>query len=391
MKKILFVMLSLYNGGAEKSLVNLLNELPADKYEIDLLLFRREGTFLCQVPNWVNVLEPIKSLQNKYGSLCQLGFSALWKIVVDLYSRIFTKSRSEKRGYRWNKFFGPSIEKLPGHYDIAIAYSSGEIMYFVDEKVDADKKVVWIHNDYKTANYSKKYDYEHLKNMNAVVTISKECADVLNVEFPDFVNKTYMIENITSSEVIRRRALEFFPKEFNKDREEQIILSIGRLDYQKGFDFAIEAAAVLKAKGIKFKWFIIGSGALEKDLKKLIKSNQLEDYVILLGIRENPYPYILNCDLIVQSSRYEGKSVVLDEAKILSKPIVVTNYPTVKDQISDKKEGIIVDMTPQAIANGIEVMMKNDDLRDAIHNYLASREYGNQQEVQKYISLIDNL
>ena len=91
----------------------------------------------------------------------------------------------------------------------------------------------------------------------------------------------------------------------------------------------------------------------------------------------------------MQPSRYEGKSVVIDETKILKKPIVVTNYPTVKDQIMDGKEGMIVDMAPEGIAQGIISMLQNENLRNEYVNFLSSQEYGNQAEIEKYLELID--
>lgn len=154
---------------------------------------------------------------------------------------------------------------------------------------------------------------------------------------------------------------------------------------------AITAAAQLKRQGVRFKWYVIGNGTLEKSLRKQIKKENVEDCFILLGVRENPYPYIKNCDFVVQSSRYEGKSVVLDEAKILCKPIVATAYPTVKDQVEDGKEGLVVEMSPNGIAQGVKQMIENEVLRKNIEQYLSHHEYGNQNEVQKYMDLIDNV
>ena len=110
----------------------------------------------------------------------------------------------------------------------------------------------------------------------------------------------------------------------------------------------------------------------------------------LLGSRENPYPYIKECDIFAQTSRYEGKSVVLDEAKILGKPIVVTKYPTVYDQIHNDDEGKIVEMNPQGIAEGISKLIIDKDRRIRMQKYLKSKEYGNQEEIKKYIDIIEN-
>ena len=388
MKKVLIVMTSLSNGGAERSLVNLFTEFPQNKYEIDLLLFKRSGMFLNQVPKNVNILDTPKDLKSLYGNMRDAGKKILFKLISNVISKIFTNNLRERRGFRWKYFYSKYINKVQKHYDVALAYISGEVLYFVDEKVDADKKIVWVHNDYRSAMHPKEYDYMHLKNMDAIVTISDSCADILKEEFPEFTNKIFMIENITSSLVLSKRAQEFFPKEF--DRNKINIVSIGRLHEQKGFDIAIDAANIIKKDSIDFKWFIIGIGSLKNKLQKQIIENKLENNVFLIGARDNPYPYIKNCSLLVQSSRYEGKSVVLDEAKILKTPIVVTAYPTVYDQIIDKKEGLIVPITPEGIAQGIEEIINNTTLRNDLIEYLSNHEYGNQKEIKKYCELIDS-
>ena len=223
--------------------------------------------------------------------------------------------------------------------------------------------------------------------VDAIVTISDECLEILKEEFPIFKDKMICIENITSSVVINNRATEFKPKEYIG--VENVLLSVGRLSEQKGFDMAISAASKLKKQQINFKWFIIGSGPLESKLKNQIKKEKVEDYVVLIGTKENPYPYIKNCDLFVQPSRYEGKSVVIDEAKILAKPIVATAYPTVRDQIRNANEGVIVELSVDGIYKGLKEMVFDKTKQKEISNYLENHEYGNQTEIKKYIKLIE--
>ncbi|WP_026497688.1 glycosyltransferase [Butyrivibrio sp. WCD2001] len=387
MKKVLVVMPSLYNGGAERSVVNLLNELPSDKYEVDLLLFKKEGMFLAQVPKWVNVLDTPKDLKRMYGKIADSGLYTPWRLFGNAISSAVTSNSRQKRGHRWKYFYSKAIKQLEKEYDVALAYISGEILYYVDEKVKAKKKIVWIHNDYRSAGHPRKYDYKHLKNMDAIVSISDSCVDIMKDEFPEFADKTVMIENITSSVLTRERAEEFYPEEYSKD--DMNLLSIGRLHEQKGFDYAIEAASILKKKNINFKWFIVGTGDLEQDLRSQIKQCDVEDRVILLGGRSNPYPYIANANIFIQPSRYEGKSVVLDETKILGTPIIATAYPTVRDQLEENKEGMIVDLDASSLADGIEKMLGDESIRNNIHMYLKEHEYGNQAEIKKYIDLFE--
>lgn len=388
MKKILFVMQSLYNGGAERSLVNLLNEIPNDKYDIDLLLFKQEGTFLNQVPDSVKILKTPKALSKLFAPINKLNSLTLLKLWGTIKSRIVEKKKPEQAAYRWENYYSRYIPELEQEYDVAIAYISGEVMYYVAEKIKAKRKMVWIHNDYRTAGHPKKYDFKYLEKMDAIVSISDKCVKILEEEFPTMKDKICCIPNITSSIVIKKRANEFEPKEYDKSICN--ILSIGRLSEQKGFDIAIKASRRLKELGMNFKWIVIGSGSLENYLKDLIKKEKVDDVFELIGPRENPYPYIKNCTIFVQSSRWEGKSVVIDEAKILSKPIITTNYPTVGDQIQDGKEGIIVNMTPDGIADGIKELLTNSSEQLRLTKNLMECEYGNQQEICKYYDLIEN-
>lgn len=388
MKKMIIVMPSLYNGGAERSLINLLNELPLDKYEIDLLLLKKIGMFIDQIPDGVNLLNTPKDIKHLYSPLFKSGLVLPIRAFGNIVSKLFTQNSRERRGFRWKYFYGPLIKPIEKHYDIALAYISGEILYLVDEKISADKKIVWIHNDYRSAQHPKKYDYKHLKNMDAIVSISDACVNILKEEFPEFSSKIYMLENITSSVVVRNRSQEFYPNEFIKNQFN--IVSIGRLHHQKGFDIAIDAAAEMKRENLDFHWFIIGTGELHEQLKKQIDTNGLQKYVKLLGARSNPYPYIKYCDLFVQPSRYEGKSVVLDEAKILGAPIIATAYPTVYDQLKDGKEGIIVPLSVEGLTDGIKDLMEHEQKRSILHENLIATDYGNQDEIKKYLTLLEN-
>lgn len=387
MKKVLFVIHTLSNGGAERSLVNLLNELPADGYSVDVLLFKRKGMFLNQLPEHVHVLETPEAVRKLYAPMKQSGSCLPIKLMGTLSGRLHEKQRLNQRAYRWKHFYSRVIPKLDKQYDVAVAYISGEILFYVDEKVNANKKYVWIHNDYRTAGHPKKYEQEYLRRMDGIVSISERCVAILREEFPEFKDKLHCIENITSGAVVRKRAEEFVPTEYAEC--ENNILSVGRLMKQKGFDMAIRAAAILKKSGVRFHWHVVGDGELKDELEALIRSEDVSDCFSLIGPRENPYPYMRNCTLFAQTSLYEGKSVVIDEAKIVGAPIVVTNYPTVRDQVANEMEAKIVEMSPEGIAEGIRTLLEQPEKRRAMREYLLAHDYGNQDEVQKYIQLFE--
>ena len=218
----------------------------------------------------------------------------------------------------------------------------------------------------------------------SVVTISERCVKSLEKVFPECSSKIRMLYNISSTKMIWQLAEKNYPDEYR--RKKNILVSIGRLNTQKGFDLAIQAAKIIEEKGVEFTWFIIGEGEDEQMLREQIKKERLNDSVKLIGIRKNPYPYIRYADVFVQPSRYEGKSIVLDEAKILCKPIVVTDYTTVVDSITDGVNGRIVQFDPNAIANGILELL-NSDAQTKFETSLKGEIVRENLEVGNYIKL----
>ena len=167
-----------------------------------------------------------------------------------------------------------------------------------------------------------------------------------------------------------------------KNEGNTILCTVAHFCRRKGGDFTIESAEMLKKQHIKFKWLFVGK-VLEEDLCYLIKEKGLEENIIFVGVQSNPYPYMYLSDIYVQPSRYEGKSISLDEAKILCKPIIVTNFSTVGDQFVNGKNATICEMNGEAVANAIIELIKNPDLEEAYRTYLRTHIVDNSSEVNK--------
>ena len=387
MKKVLFVIMHLEMGGAEKSLINLLNELSPDDVSVDLLLIKQRGMLIKQIPDWVNIIDTPYELSCIFGGGAY-DFKGVALLVRRIWGTIWTKlsvQRNCQCFFRWRQFYSWVIPSLKGKYDIAAAYLPEETMYYVAEKVSADTKISWIHTDVIACGaYAEEY-HHYFRFFDKVVTISDECVNSICSLCPEAADKVQCLPNIVSSNLIRTRAEEH--------TEEQIpsgvfsIVSVGRLEHVKGFDMAIKAAAILKEKQVSFCWNIIGDGSERENLEKLIEQNGLKNHVHLLGLKENPYPYIKKGDLVVQTSRFEGKSIALDEAKILGVPILATNYATVKDQVSPY-EGWIVGMNPEEIAEGIIHVISNPEEHQNVKTYLQEHEYGNVDAVKDYLECL---
>ena len=386
-RNILFVMSSLRNGGAERSLVNLLQLLDYDRYNVDLLLFQNEGMFLQLVPKEENIISNCNKLYTLYDNnkteALKHPYLSVVHMIGTFISRKKTNSVAKSRQYRWEHFYKKIIPELTKEYDVAIAYMQREQTYFLVDKVKATKKIAWVHNEYSQLGHFKEMDLEYFEKVDKVVTISDLCAKDLKKNFPSIAEKFVVLPNLTSSQVIRNLAKEFYPPEFKRDVLN--IVSIGRLNAQKGFEFALEAALELKKSRVKFHWVVLGIGSLKEELEKKREELGVQDCFEFIGARENPYAYMKNADVLVQSSRFEGKSVVLDEGKILCCPIVTTNYPTVYDQINED-EGVIVGMSGKEIADGIMKILKEPR---RYSEYLSRHEYGNEKEIEGYYQLFD--
>lgn len=380
--KMLFIMNSLNFGGAEKALINLFDTMDYDAYEIDLLLLSDEGKLLNIVNNKVNIIGSDRITRNLYGKHCNVFFKLL-KMMFTGSQYLITKNRAYANQLRWKKFYKKIIPHLGTKYDVAVSFLQGDPLYYLVDKVSAKKKIAWVHNDYRMTQCDSTFDLKYFEQVNQVVTISNICLDILKEIFPTI--PSMVLPNIVNSTSINSYA-EGQPNEYVGVKSKKI-LTIGRLSPQKGYDYLLEVAAYLKKNKYDFKWYIIGEGELKEQLLEDWRDKKLEDCVFFIGTRENPYPYIKNADVVVQTSRHEGKSIVLDEAKILNKLIVCTNYDTVKDQLIDGKEGVISSFEVKEFANSIIELLADDNKMQEIVNYLSSHEYGNEQVISLYNQL----
>lgn len=400
MKQILIVINALDGGGAEKSLISLLNELERYKnvYNIDLLIPYKKGLFYDQIPSFVNEIKIPKGLHYMAYSFSKLVKQMSIRPDYLLKKLLWQKKRILLKGCTsgvleqqlW-KLWKNKIPKLNKEYDIAISYLNGYTNYYVIDKVLAKKKILWIHNDYQKLGYELEFDRYYYKKATYIITISKNCTLSFIEKFPEFRNKIKVLENLSSGQLIHRMANDKIEDNHFFFCQGLKILSIGRLVEQKNFQLAIETAAYIKRNypQLNYKWFIMGKGPLYRELQNLIKYYSIEENVTLLGAKENPYPYIAKADIIVQTSIYEGKSIVLDEAKLLGKIIISTNYDTVYDSIENTKTGLIVEMKANAVAKAIIQVAENENFSSKIKENLRVFANGNVGEVKKYLELFD--
>lgn len=366
MKDVLFVIPTLRLGGAEKALISLLNSLDSSLLNVDLFLFEGGGVLQNEVPEWVNIIvaDDVTKAMTLEARFYLKSIIKKGKVLAAV-SRLWTSilSKTGHKVFAWNivKKHIPEVNKK---YDVAIGFLEGTTDFFVIDKVQAKSKIGWIHPDL-TERTCLKQEIDYYNKFDYIVTVSEKCRESACRKIPGIENKTIVLENLVIPDDIIRKSYEDTDIKW-KDCFN--ILTVGRLEYDKGIDIGAQTAKILVARGIDFEWHILGYGSQESIIRNYITDNNLQDVYKLDGMVSNPYPYMRKADVIVQPSRNEGKSIVLDEAKILGKAIVVTDYSSVRDQITDHKTGIIVDKSPDSIADGIVMIRDNRDLKTELEN-----------------------
>ena len=400
MKSVLIVANNLEIGGAERALISLLNTFDCEKYNVDLFLLRHDGEFMNMIPSKINLLPEIK----EYTSLGIPIMKALEKkLFKQVYGRVVGKIRAKKfikmnniRGvnsveieysYKYTKKFMPKISDKK--YDLAIGFSTP--YYIVDEKVNASKKIAWIHTDYSKIPGDTQSELKMWSIYDNIVSISDAVTNSFISKYPSLENKIILIENIVLPELIYKEAnLIDVSVEMKHYKNKINILSIGRFSPVKNFTSIPNICKLILEKGLDVNWYIIGYGEEESMIKEKIKELNLEENIFILGQKSNPYPYIKECDIYVQPSKFEGKSVTVREAQILGKPVVITDFPTAKDHIENLYDGIISPMDNESCAKEIINLIENDGMRELIIGNCKNTNYSNKDEIKKIYNLIGN-
>ena len=384
---MLFIVGTLQSGGVSKSLVNLLNVWDSEKYETSLLLCCKEGDVFSEfIPPGVKVLYSAEVEHCMGGRRSVIWFIKKGHLIMaaGVLLRLFLSIFSEASAGLLISRMMPQITE--DEYDLIVDYGGQQILYYMVDKLKGKCKVSFFHNDYSKWPYYYKADRKYFPQVDRIFTISQVCVDALIQYFPSCKDKIGIMENISSPTLISSMAKESVELP-DADDGTITIATLGHVCRRKGTDLSIEAAKLLKSRGIIFKWYLIGK-VMESDLVDRIKSEGLMDTFVFLGIKKNPYPYIAAADLYVHPARYEGKSIALDEAKILCKPIVVTNFSTVNDQFTDTFNASICEMAGDSVAAKIIELIEDNELRSRYVTNLKESMEDNTSEVNKLYSLL---
>ena len=278
------------------------------------------------------------------------------------------------------RYLLPLLPEIPGEYDLGVMFLG--VADPLIHKVKAKKKVTWCHTDYDTLYPNKGMDRKTYEAVDHVVFVSDACREKMTRLYPALTDKTRVIENILGEKLLLQQA-EIPVKDMPRLDDGYRLLSIGRFSEAKNFDNVPAICKSLLDAGLHVKWYLIGYGGDEELIRQKILEAGMEEHVILLGKKENPYPYIKACDLYVQPSRYEGKCVTVREAQTLGKPVVITRYATSASQLEEGVDGVIVPMDNEGCAAGIADLLRDPARMERLSQTCKSRDYSNRQEVEK--------
>lgn len=363
--KFLIHIPQLIYGGAEKVLVDFANYLIEKGHEVEVLETYDRG-FLKQQFNSKVTFNCICS--NEYTDKYYVSFDEIVneKNIFKKVKKIIKKVFITIVGYERLAHYFAKKNYKDKRFDVAINYLETQSPKFIIKSIYSRKKLQWIHIDISKVNNIEFIDKQikWYKKIDNIICVSEVAKVSFYNRFYELRNKTKIIYNFYNVNKIIETSVEAG----KLNQNEFSILSVGRLVEQKGYERAINVFYRLKQEGYKFKWHIIGDGILKEKINNKINDLGLAEDIYLLGIKENPYPYIKQCDLFFLPSLYEGFPTVTIEAKVLKKPVLSTEVSGIREQIINGKTGLIVDNSEEAIYIGLKKLISNDELRNKIQS-----------------------
>ena len=383
-KKIAIVFNRMIVGGAEKALLNFLDALDKERYDITLFTLDDKGAYFDEIPDNVRV-EYTGYSDTRTLLLNDLKHLRLFRLGKGLVLRILTRiSRGSYEQFAYPMMLLP---KFPEEYDCAIAYKLGcEDTATLLTRIRAKKKCAFVHNDTAKNKYISSL-YYHLESVTRIFCVSRCLKQHLDTLYPNLSKKTDVLYNlIDSKSIVDSSQIDLSVRLLSIP-----IVTVGRLSSEKGQQMIPETARMLVDAGYDIHWYLVGDGPLREEVERESEKHGVSDHVILLGTQSNPYPYIKNCDIYVQPSFSEGWGLTVQEARILHKPIVTTPVPVFGEQIVSGENGLIVDeMTPKALFDGIKTLIDHTEMREKFVENLEKEDHDNSKEMQKLYDFIES-
>lgn len=376
-------------GGTEKALLNMVAEIPKDKYEVTILMLEKKGDFLNFIPKGVRIeyVKDYEEMQYILNTPSRVVIADLIKqreiVKASQLAFLYLVSKVMKERSMILKYCLKNYEDVYKNYDIAIAYAGPMdfISYFIANKIEARRKVQWIHFDIEKIYFNKHFVNKVYKKFQHVFVVSDLGKMKLTQTVPELINKTDTFLNIISPEMICKMANE--GTGFADDFEGVRILTVGRLSIEKGQDLTIPVLAKLKEAGYKVKWYCIGDGKERGMYEKLVENYDVQGDYIFLGAVSNPYPFMKQCDIYVQPSRHEGYCITLAEARCFNNPIISTNFTGASEQIIHNHNGLIVQFDEQQMYDSIVQILSDKSLEGRLRKNIEKEVVDTREELKK--------
>ncbi len=399
MKELLFVINTLGRAGAETALVELLDRLDPEEYRAELYVLTNQGDMVSEIPKHVRLLnrhfEAISVLDPEgQKALCRQVWKAMFNrlTVVKCFPYLiknFCAMLSERKvlpdKLLW-RVMSDGGQRMEKRYDLAVAFLEGGASYYVSNHVKADRKAAFLHVDYGRAGYTRSLDRDCYLKFDKIFAVSGEVKEAFLEVYPECESRTDIFHNLIDGERIHVKAKD--SGGFEDDFSGQRILTVGRLTKQKAFEISVEAMKLLKDEGLRVRWYVLGEGDQRKVLEEQIRTLGLEEDFLLLGAVDNPYPYMLQADVYVHASRYEGKSIAIQEAQILGKAILVSDCSGNREQVEHDVDGMMCDLSPAGIAAGIGELLRDEGKRKRLGEAAACKHMAEEEELNKLLSLL---
>ena len=393
--KLLVCFIQAHIGGAMTSLVNFLNALDTNVYDVDVMFYENDGRH--GIKESITILPQGKmhesySLSNILRKIVSPSY--IWAAIQDIYYKNIKHNRRKaiqimsKQGCKYSR-------KLDKEYDIAVAYEFTWCLNYVMTRVKAKKKILWHHVEFEKSGMDFKVDKKSLDTADALVFVSKDCMNSYGQKHPEHKNKLRFVPNILSSEYVRAKGDE---EDVSLPFEEKDgllkFVTVARVTFEhKGIDRAVNAFSRLKKEGLlgNVRWVIIGEGRDDEKLLAMIKKEGLEDIIYPIGEKTNPIPYLKKADCFLLPSRHEGKPMVITESFIMGVVPVVTEYTSAHEQIKDGVDGLVFENNDEALYNGLKKIIEYPKILEELKNNIINTDYGNVHEIKAFDKLIRDL
>jgi len=385
-KRVLFVYYTMLIGGSTTSLLSLLEHIDFNEFDVDLLLYRNEGPLLEYIPEKVNLLPQAYIPQSKTKKIMKTMLNG-------------TLPKAYWHGYKYTGKWKQMLQsmayaqmtlcrKLPETYDVAIGFMELWSDVYVNQCVNAKKKISWVHVDFEKAHFIPAIDRKMFSKSDVIVNVAEECNSNFIEGFPELKDRCRVIENILTRSFLQKRS-EAERIKIVLDHRYLNLLSVCRLVIDhKGLDRGVKVIRKLKDKGYRIRWYLIGEGKDRAELQSMISDYDLRDDIILLGASTNPYTVFKEFDAFFLPSRFEGKPMAVTEAQMLMLPPVVAEYASARSQIVSGETGITAENSEEGIFRTLDEVCRDQSVLKKIRMNLVKQNFDNEQEIRKIMDLL---